>query len=91
MLLEMKVERYMPHTTDDDDRRYRSPEEVEEGRRRDPIDSLQSYLLEAELLTPEQDSEIRDHARREVNAATDDAEAAPFPHPSTVYDHVYRG
>ena len=91
ILLEMKVERYMPHTTDDDDRRYRSPEEVEEGRSRDPIDSLQSYLLEVELLTPEQDGEIRDHARREVNAATDDAEAAPFPDPSTVYDHVYRG
>ncbi len=91
VLLEMKVERYMPHTTDDDDRRYRSPEEVEEGRRRDPIDSLQAYIQEFELLTAEQDGEMRDQARREVDAATDDAEAAPFPDPSTVYDHVYQG
>ena len=91
VLLEMKVERYMPHTTDDDDRRYRSAEEVERGRGRDPIDSLQTYLLERKLLTTEQDGEIRDHARREVNAATDDAEAAPYPDASTIFNHVYQG
>ena len=91
VLLDMKVERYMPHTTDDDDRRYRSAEEVEEGRSRDPIDLLQSYLVEGNMLTPEQDGEVRAHALREVNAATDDAEAAPYPDPSTVYDHVYQG
>ena len=90
VLLEMKVERYMPHTTDDDDRRYRGPDEVAEARSRDPIDALQSYLLGRDLITPEEDEEIRDQARREVNAATDGAEAAPYPDVSTVYDHVYQ-
>ncbi|MCH8992477.1 MAG: hypothetical protein IIA44_12115, partial [Acidobacteria bacterium] len=31
----MKLERMMPHTTDDDDRRYRSAEELESVRQRD--------------------------------------------------------
>jgi 2-oxoisovalerate dehydrogenase E1 component alpha subunit len=90
VLLEMKVERYMPHTTDDDDRRYRPPEEVKEARRRDPIDSLRSYLVERGILTQERDEEIRSQAREEVNAATDAAESAPYPDPSTAYDHVYQ-
>ena len=37
VLLEMKVERFMSHTTDDDDRRYRPAEEVEQARQRDPL------------------------------------------------------
>ena len=88
-LLEMKVERYMPHTTDDDDRRYRPREEVEQARQRDPILLLRSYLMESGLMTEEQDEEIRRQARAEVNQATDDADAAPYPDPSTVHDHVY--
>jgi 2-oxoisovalerate dehydrogenase E1 component alpha subunit len=89
VLLEMKVDRYMPHTTDDDDRRYRPKEEVEEARQRDPIISLRSFLMEAGFLTEEQEEEIRRQSRTEVNQATDAAEVAPYPDPSTVYDHVY--
>ena len=89
VLLEMKVERYMPHTTDDDDRRYRPAGEIEEGRQRDPIIRLRSYLMETRVLTEGAEEEIRKEARDEVNRVTDAAEAAPYPDPSTVYDHVY--
>ncbi len=89
VLLEMKVERFMPHTTDDDDRRYRPRDEVEDARQHDPITSLRSYLMEAGHLTQEQDEGVRTQSRQEVNQATDAAEAAPYPDPSTVYDHVY--
>ena len=90
VLLEMKVERFMPHTTDDDDRRYRPSEEIEEARNRDPINFLQLYLAEMGLLTEEQAEDLRKGATLEVNQATDAAEAVPYPDPSTVYDHVYR-
>ena len=89
VLLEMKVERFMPHTTDDDDRRYRSSEEVEEARQRDPVTQLRAYILEAQLLTEEQEEEIRSWSRSEVDQATDAADAAPYPDSSTTYDHVY--
>ncbi len=89
VLLEMKVERFMPHTTDDDDRRYRPGAEVEEARRRDPITLLRTYILEAQLLTEEQEEEVRSWARSEVDRATDAADAAPYPDSSTTYDHVY--
>ena len=89
VLLEMKVERFMPHTTDDDDRRYRPKEEIEEVRVRDPLVLLRSYLLEAGALAEDQDEEIRREARAEINRVTDAAEAAPYPDTSTVYDNVY--
>ena len=89
VLLEMKVERYMPHTTDDDDRRYRPSGEVDEARRRDPIILLRSYLMETDLLTQEQEEEILREARAEINRVTDAGEAAPDPDPSTIYNHVY--
>jgi len=89
VLLEFKLERLMPHTTDDDDRRYRSEEEVEQARRRDPIETLPVYLVEQGFLTDQQVDEIRAQARRAVNEATDNAEAASLPDASTFYNHVY--
>ena len=89
VLLEMKVERFMPHTTDDDDRSYRSREEVEAARRRDPIITLAAFLLEQGILSQGQVDEIKAEARHAIDEATDDAEAAMTPDPSTLYDHVY--
>ena len=89
VLLEMKVERFMPHTTDDDDRRYRPSEEIENVRQRDPILLLRSYLMESGLLAQDEEDEIKRQTRAEVDQATDEAEAAPYPDPSTVHDHVY--
>ncbi len=88
-LLEMKVERLMPHTTDDDDSRYRPREEVEAARRRDPVVALGAYLLEQGILTQEREEEIKGEARRAVNEATDAAEAASPPDASEMMKHVY--
>ena len=89
VLLEMKVERFMPHTTDDDDRRYRPAGEVESARLRDPILLLRSYLFEEGLLTEGRDEELHTEAKAEVDQATEAAMAADPPDPSTIHDHVY--
>lgn len=83
ILLEMLVERLMPHTTDDDDKRYRPSEELEDARARDPVTSARDYLMEVGLLTQEEDEQLQARAQREVNEATDAAEAASYPDPST--------
>ena len=44
-LVEAKCYRFLSHTTDDDDRTYRSREEVEERRRTTPY-RVRSILLE---------------------------------------------
>jgi 2-oxoisovalerate dehydrogenase E1 component alpha subunit len=89
VLLEFKLERLMPHTTDDDDRRYRTEEELEQARQRDPIGTLPGFLVEQGFLTEEEVAAINAEARRAVNEATDNAEAASLPDVSTFYDNVY--
>src|SRR5438874_987735 len=50
MLIEVRTYRFHPHTSDDDDRTYRSREEVEEAKRNDPIVKFGASLKELGLL-----------------------------------------
>ena len=88
-LIEARTYRLVPHTSDDDDRAYRSREEVEEWRRRDPIDRLRRSLEEHRLLDSAGDEALRQEAARGVEGATRAAEAAPPPDPATLARHVY--
>lgn len=90
-LIEASVERLRPHTGDDDDRRYRSPDELQAAAVRDPVAALRSHLMADGALSEARDAEIAAAAAREVDEATDLAEAAPLPDPSTFGEHVYGG
>ena len=87
--LELKVERLKPHTSDDDDTRYRTPEDMEDSRRRDPLARLNAYLSDLGILTPAHDEQIFQESRAEVNRVTDAAENAPWPDASNLYGHLY--
>ena len=88
-LIEAMVERYLPHTSDDDDSRYRSREEIEEARKRDPLRIFKGELSERGLLSDGTDEEFRATALMEVDEATEAVEAAPYPGTEGFYDHVY--
>ena len=90
-LIEAHVERYLPHTSDDDDTRYRPREELEEARKRDPLKILAAQLRESGTLTDETDDAFRSEARRIVNEATDIVEAAPYPTAQGFDQGVYEG
>src|SRR5579875_1970306 len=88
-LVEAKTYRLVPHSSDDNDRRYRTSEEVEDWRRRDPIDRFKSYLLAQGFLDEETDLALRERVKRAVDRATDEAEQAAAPDPSELLRHVY--
>ena len=88
-LVEAKTYRLVPHSSDDDDRAYRSREEVNEAKKGDPILRLKSYLMEGGLLTEEADAALRKRIVQEVDDATAYAEAAAHPDVSTLMMHVY--
>ena len=88
-LIEAMVERYLPHTSDDDDLRYRSKEEIKEARTHDPLGILNGQLKTLGLLTKEIDKALHEDAKRHINEATDFAEKAPFPETGGFHDHVY--
>ena len=88
-LIEALVERYLPHTSDDDDTRYRTREEIAEARKRDPLIILSAHLKSVNVLDDSLDAQISDRARQTVNAATEAVEAAAYPGTDDFYKHVY--
>ena len=88
-LVECKTYRLLPHTSDDDDRKYRSAEEVEQWRKRDPLVRMRQYLIEQHLLSVEDEEKLAEGVRDEVNEATERAEAAPDAAPVDAYRRVW--
>ncbi|MFQ5516641.1 MAG: thiamine pyrophosphate-dependent enzyme [Acidimicrobiia bacterium] len=86
-LIEARTYRYYAHTSDDDDKAYRTAEEVEMWRRRDPIGVLKQYLVENRLLDDETDATVEEAAAAEVGGAVAAAEAAADP--VDPMSHVY--
>ncbi len=75
-LIEAKTYRYYAHTSDDDDKDYRSAEEVEMWRRKDPILVLKQHLVESRLLGDDLENQIENEVTEEVAAAVKEADAA---------------
>ena len=89
VLLEMLVERFMSHTPDDDDRRYRPEGEVEKARERDPVVSLANLLINESILTQKEIDSIDSNALKATDEATDLADASSQPPESVLHDSVY--
>ncbi|HWO70936.1 MAG TPA: thiamine pyrophosphate-dependent dehydrogenase E1 component subunit alpha [Actinomycetota bacterium] len=88
-LIECKTYRFYSHTSDDDDRTYRSREEVEAARHQDPLLRFGTYLREQGLLDEDAEERLRAEVKAEVEEAVDRAWNAPDPDPSTLLRHVF--
>jgi 2-oxoisovalerate dehydrogenase E1 component alpha subunit len=88
-LVEAKCYRFLSHTTDDDDRTYRTREEVEAQRALDPVPRFERRLIDANLATDDEIAALRIEITALVNATTDRIENEPAPDPRELYDNVY--
>jgi 2-oxoisovalerate dehydrogenase E1 component alpha subunit len=88
-LIEAKTYRLVPHTSSDDDRRYRTRAELDEWIKRDPIDRFRTRLFEEGTLNEDEDRDWRADAKREVADAVKSAEAAPDPAPEDGLRYVF--
>jgi 2-oxoisovalerate dehydrogenase E1 component alpha subunit len=88
-LIEAKTYRLVPHTSDDDDSRYRSRQEVDEWSRKDPILRFEQWAGEHEVLTSGEAEDMRKRVAQEIDEATEYAEQAPKPEPESALDHVF--
>jgi 2-oxoisovalerate dehydrogenase E1 component alpha subunit len=90
-LVEAKSYRFLSHTTDDDERTYRTREEVAQQRTNDPVPRFERHLIEKRVLTSEQIESLRSEIARTVNETTDAVEEEPLPAPESLYTNVYAG
>jgi pyruvate dehydrogenase E1 component alpha subunit len=90
-LVECETYRLMMHTTADDPQRYRTDEEVERWRRRDPITRFETYLKRRRLLSEAQIEAVEDDVLGVVQRAVDAAEARmkTLGNPVEMFDHCY--
>jgi len=88
-LIECKTYRYFPHTSDDDDKSYRTREEVEEARTHDPIVGFERYLAEQGLLGTDQADRVRAAVKDEIDEAIRAAWDAADPEPASALRHVF--
>ncbi len=78
-LLELRVSRMTPHSSDDDDRTYRSREEVEVMKAKDPVPAFARQLIEDAVITQAAIDDLEEEIKEQVEDAVQFAEAAPYP------------
>jgi 2-oxoisovalerate dehydrogenase E1 component alpha subunit len=88
-LVEAKCYRFLAHTTDDDDRSYRSREEVLERRKDDPVPCFERLLTERGILNEAGAEALKRAVLEEANDATDRAEAMAYPAARDLFERVY--
>ena len=88
-LIEAKVQRLTAHSSDDQQTKYRSEEELAEERTKDCVPVFRTQLRDAGILTDEIDEKLTAEIKGIVDEATDYAEAQPDPDPSTATRYVF--
>ena len=90
-LIECVTYRMAVHTTADDPKRYRTEEEVEKWRERDPIVRYQKYLVDKGLLSEDKIAGIESEVLEEIQAAVDGAEEQmkALGDPIDMFEHAY--
>ena len=74
-LVECVTYRMLMHTTADDPRRYRSDDELESWKAKDPITRFEVYLKRKKLLTKKKIERLNEEVLTQIQAAVEQAEA----------------
>lgn len=86
--MEIRTYRYKGHSASDPGK-YRTKEEVEKYRGRDPIITLKEMMIKEELLSDEEYESLDDGAVKAAEKAADFAEKSPVPAPETLYEDLW--
>lgn len=68
---------------------YRTKEEIEAWKKKDPIECFQKVLFETGVLTQDEAQQIHERAQARIEASVKFAEASPEPSLETIEDGVY--
>ncbi|MGZ8758445.1 MAG: thiamine pyrophosphate-dependent enzyme, partial [Aeromicrobium sp.] len=88
-LIEAKVMRLTAHSSDDQHTKYRTQEELDAEKGRDPLPRFRDQLRSSGMLDEATEQLMVAESRKVVEDATDWAEAQADPDPATAQRHVY--
>ena len=87
-LLEIKTYRYKGHSISDP-QKYRTKEEVEEYKQKDPIEQVLKTIRERHYATDDEITAINDRVNKQVDESVQFAEESPWPNDDEVLKDVY--
>ncbi len=90
-LIEARIWRINSHTSEDNQTRYRPPEELAEAAAHDPIARFEGWLSERGWLAAAEAARLREELDREASEAADWAEQQPAPRAEDLERHVLAG
>ncbi len=88
-MIECLTYRMGPHSTSDDPNRYRTKEEIEFWKKKDPIERFRVYLEKRGLWTEEYDAKVRKQCDDEISNAIIEEEKVPPPTVNTMFEDIY--
>lgn len=88
-LLELKTYRYKGHSISDP-QKYRTKDEVEEYKGRDPIHNVLTTIYEKKYASEQEIAAIDKRVEDAVNQSVKFAEESPWPNDDEVYKDIYR-
>jgi pyruvate dehydrogenase E1 component alpha subunit len=88
MIVEAVTYRFRGHSMADPEE-YRSKEQVEEWRKRDPITTFARRLVEEDVLDEGEPERMDGAVVKRVDEAVAFADDSPFPPPEALYDDIY--
>ena len=87
-LIEADVVRLLPHSSSDDQKKYRGQQELEADVKRDPIPRYERQLVDTKVCTEIELAAIRDEIKQRIDRAAEAAELEPLPDGSEVDRYV---
>ena len=91
LLVEAHVVRIDSHSSSDDQAKYRTEDELEAVRAKDPVLHTSGRVMSWGLIDEAGLARMHDEIKAAVNAAGDEADAAPMPAPETAMLHILSG
>lgn len=81
--------RLLPHSSSDDQRKYRSEEELAQDRARDPLPRFEKYLIENNILTTDGIKKLQQEVLTRIDRAAESAEVEEQQDPANLLKYVY--
>lgn len=88
-MIECLTYRMGPHSTSDDPTKYRTKEEIEFWKKRDPIERFKNYLEQRGVWSQDFENKARTVVDEEINRAIEEEEKIPPPETSSIFKDVY--
>ena len=88
-LIVSNVVRLLPHSSSDDQRKYRSEDDLVEDRKRDPLIVLEAQCVKEKFITAKEFEKIRQDIQAQVDVDTQWADAQDHPDVDTALNHIY--